>query len=143
MGVAQLWTILESSSRFVKLESLSGKILAVDASIWMYQFLKGFRDKDGHFIKNGHIIGFFRRICKLLFYGIKPVFVFDGSVSALKESVIKKRAQKRLKYDENSEKLAEKIFLLKMGDALQKAIRQRERRLLFCWVISLLMPFYQ
>ncbi|QSL66951.1 hypothetical protein MERGE_001338 [Pneumocystis wakefieldiae] len=127
MGVAQLWTILESSSRFVKLESLSGKILAVDASIWMYQFLKGFRDKDGHFIKNGHIIGFFRRICKLLFYGIKPVFVFDGSVSALKESVIKKRAQKRLKYDENSEKLAEKIFLLKMGDALQKAIRQRER----------------
>ncbi|KTW31639.1 hypothetical protein T552_00278 [Pneumocystis carinii B80] len=120
MGVTKLWSILEEVSRFVKLESLSGKVLAVDASIWMYQFLKGFRDKEGNFIKNGHIIGFFRRICKLLFYGIKPVFVFDGSVSVLKENVIKKRAEKRHKYDENSEKLAEKIFLLQMKKTIQE-----------------------
>ncbi|EMR08641.1 hypothetical protein PNEG_03117 [Pneumocystis murina B123] len=127
MGVTKLWTILEEASRFVKLESLSGKILAVDASIWMYQFLKGFRDKDGNFIKNGHIIGFFRRICKLLFYGIKPIFVFDGNISVLKENIIKKRTEKRLKYDENSEKLAEKIFLLQMKKTVQKDIQGKKQ----------------
>jgi hypothetical protein len=32
--------------------------------------------------------GFLRRINKLLFHGIKPVFVFDGGAPALKRSTI-------------------------------------------------------
>jgi len=46
------------------------------------------RDKDGRGLVNAHLLGFLRRICKLLFYGIKPVFVFDGGAPALKRATI-------------------------------------------------------
>lgn len=46
------------------------------------------RDKDGRMLVNAHVVGFLRRICKLLFYGIKPVFVFDGGAPALKRMTI-------------------------------------------------------
>ncbi|KAG5513467.1 hypothetical protein PMAC_000898 [Pneumocystis sp. 'macacae'] len=130
MGVNKLWSILQEASRLVKLETLSGKILAVDASIWMYHFFKAFRDKEGNYINNGHIIGFFRRICKLLFFGIKPIFVFDGNVPFLKQRIMKKRAEKRLKYDENSEKIAEKIFLLQIKEIIEKEIQKKQENIL-------------
>lgn len=44
MGVNSLWDILGPSARPVRLEALSRKKLAVDASIWIYQFLKAVRD---------------------------------------------------------------------------------------------------
>lgn len=46
------------------------------------------RDKEGRGLVNAHVLGFLRRICKLLFYGIKPVFVFDGGAPALKRATI-------------------------------------------------------
>ena len=46
------------------------------------------RDKEGRGLVNAHVLGFLRRICKLLFYGIKPVFVFDGGAPALKRVTI-------------------------------------------------------
>ena len=49
---------------------------------------KTMRDKDGRPLVNAHILGFLRRICKLLFYGIKPVFVFDGGAPVLKKATI-------------------------------------------------------
>lgn len=35
-----------------------------DASIWLHQFLKGMRDDNGDLIRNAHLLGFFRRICR-------------------------------------------------------------------------------
>lgn len=40
MGVKGLWPLLEPMGRRVNIESLAGKRLAVDASIWLVQFLK-------------------------------------------------------------------------------------------------------
>lgn len=62
--------------------------MAIDSSIWIYQFQATMRDKDGRALVNAHLLGFLRRICKLLFYGIKPVFVFDGGAPALKRMTI-------------------------------------------------------
>src|ERR1700729_2728498 len=62
--------------------------MAIDSSIWIYQFQATMRDKDGRALVNAHVLGFLRRICKLLFYGIKPVFVFDGGAPALKKATI-------------------------------------------------------
>lgn len=71
-----------------RLETMEGKSMAIDSSIWIYQFQATMRDKDGRMLVNAHVVGFLRRICKLLFYGIKPVFVFDGGAPALKRMTI-------------------------------------------------------
>jgi DNA excision repair protein ERCC-5 len=39
-------------------------------------------------LKEAECSGFLRRINKLLFHGIKPVFVFDGGAPVLKRSTI-------------------------------------------------------
>lgn len=88
MTVKGLWPLLQPTARPVKLESLRNKRLAIDASIWLHQFLRAMRDKEGNALRNAHILGFFRRICKLLFYNIKPVFVFDGGAPTLKRATI-------------------------------------------------------
>ena len=62
--------------------------MAIDSSIWIYQFQATMRDKEGRGLLNAHVVGFLRRISKLLFYGIKPVFVFDGGAPALKRNTI-------------------------------------------------------
>jgi DNA excision repair protein ERCC-5 len=67
---------------------VEGKAFAIDSSIWIYQFQATMRDKDGRVLNNAHVLGFLRRISKLLFYGIKPVFVFDGGAPALKRGTI-------------------------------------------------------
>ncbi|ODV90614.1 hypothetical protein CANCADRAFT_19392, partial [Tortispora caseinolytica NRRL Y-17796] len=95
MGVRGLWDILEATAHPVKLEALAKKKLAVDASIWIYHFLKAVRDKEGHALKSSHVVGFFRRICKLLYFGIQPVFVFDGGAPILKRQTIARRKQNR------------------------------------------------
>src|SRR5882762_6202736 len=71
-----------------RLENMEGKAMAIDSSIWIYQFQATMRDKEGRALVNAHVLGFLRRICKLLFYGIKPVFVFDGGAPALKRNTI-------------------------------------------------------
>jgi DNA excision repair protein ERCC-5 len=81
MGVTGLWTVVQPCARPIKIEALNKKRLAVDASIWIYQFLKAVREADGDQRRSSHVVGFFRRICKLLFIGIRPVFVFDGGAA--------------------------------------------------------------
>lgn len=49
------------------------------------------KDKSGRTLVNAHILGFLRRINKLLYHGIKPVFVFDGGAPALKRNTIVSR----------------------------------------------------
>ncbi|KAI9028641.1 hypothetical protein DFJ74DRAFT_592101, partial [Hyaloraphidium curvatum] len=91
MGVKSLWSLLEPVARPTRLESLRNKRLAVDASIWLHQFMQAMKDGAGNPLPGAHILGFFRRICKLLFWNIKPVFVFDGGVPVLKRKTITPR----------------------------------------------------
>ncbi|KAF5255998.1 hypothetical protein FOXYS1_13549, partial [Fusarium oxysporum] len=95
MGVTGLWTVVQPCARPTNLATLNRKRLAVDASIWIYQFLKAVRDKEGNALRNSHVVGFFRRICKLLWFGIQPVFVFDGGAPILKRQTIQHRKRRR------------------------------------------------
>ncbi|KAK3116020.1 DNA repair protein rad2 [Teratosphaeriaceae sp. CCFEE 6253] len=124
MGVTGLWQILQPSARPIKIETLNRKRLAVDASIWIYQFLKAVRDKEGHALRNAHVVGFFRRICKLLFCGIKPVFVFDGGAPALKRQTISARKRRREGRRDDAVRTAGKLLAVQM----QRRAEEEEQR---------------
>ncbi|XP_076234082.1 rad2 superfamily protein mus201 [Calliopsis andreniformis] len=95
MGVYGLWRLLDATGKQVPLETLEGKILAVDVSIWIHQVLQGYQDRFGNPKPNAHLIGLYSRICKLLYYKIKPVFVFDGGVPLLKKDTITLRRKQK------------------------------------------------
>lgn len=127
MGVTGLWTVAQPCARPIKIETLNKKRLAVDASIWVYQFLKAVRDKEGNALRNSHVVGFFRRICKLLFIGIKPVFVFDGGAPALKRQTISGRKQRREGRREDAARTAGKLLALQMQKIAEEEEEKRKR----------------
>ena len=114
MGVKGLWTLLESVGRRVPAEALGGKRLAVDASIWLVQFLKAMRDERGEALPNAHLLGFFRRVCKLLFLGVRPIFVFDGSTPELKRQTTAARRRGMRNAAAQARRAAEKLLLVQM-----------------------------
>ncbi|GAU13075.1 hypothetical protein TSUD_173750, partial [Trifolium subterraneum] len=111
MGVHGLWELLSPVGRRVSVETLAGKTLAIDASIWMVQFIKAMRDEKGEMVRNAHLLGFFRRICKLLYLRTKPVFVFDGRTPALKMRTVIARRRQRENAQAKVRKTAEKLLL--------------------------------
>ena len=72
------------------------------------------RDKEGNALRNSHVVGFFRRICKLLFFGIKPVFVFDGGAPILKRQTIGARKARREGRREDAVRTAGKLLAVQM-----------------------------
>jgi DNA excision repair protein ERCC-5 len=126
MGVTGLWTVVAPTARPTQLASLNRKRLAVDASIWIYQFLKAVRDKEGNALRNSHVVGFFRRICKLLYFGIKPVFVFDGGAPVLKRETIRKRARRREGRREDAARTAGKLLAVQVARAAEEEERRRK-----------------
>ncbi|KAI1436790.1 PIN domain-like protein [Xylaria sp. CBS 124048] len=129
MGVNGLWTVIQPCARPTNLATLNRKRLAVDASIWIYQFLKAVRDKEGNALRNSHIVGFFRRICKLLWFGILPVFVFDGGAPALKRQTITNRKQRREGRREDAVRTAGKLLAVRMQRIAEEEGEKRRRRL--------------
>jgi hypothetical protein len=110
MGVKGLWELLAPSGRQVKVEMLGGTKVAVDASIWLIQFVKAMRRDDGEMQQNAHLLGMFRRLCKLLFLKVRPVIVFDGAPPVLKRRTLQNRKKLRQKGQTNLTKIAEKLL---------------------------------
>ena len=116
MGV-QLKDLIESKE--VKLEDLKGKKIAVDASMWLYQFISSIRARDGSLFTDSkgrvtsHLIGLSTRIPRLMKEGIKLVFVFDGPPPELKmherakRKEIKISAEKKYKEAKKKEDIEE------------------------------------
>jgi len=105
----------------LKLESLRGKRLAVDANGELYQFLALIRLRDGsplqdsHGRVTSHLSGLFYRTTRLMTeHGLELVFVFDGKPPALKFAEIARRRSIKERYD------AEHAAALEAGD-LEKA----------------------
>lgn len=131
MGVHGLWKLLESTGKPINPETLEGKILAVDISIWLNQAVKGVRDRDGNSVQNAHLLTLFHRLCKLLFFRIKPIFVYDGDAPLLKKQTLALRRQRREEMTRESKQTNEKLlrtFLKRqaikaaLGDPSQESI---------------------
>lgn len=125
MGVQDLWSLLEPVGRRINIEAVANKKLAIDASIWLFQFMKAMRDDRGDVMKNAHLLGFFRRICRLLFHKVKPVFVFDGATPALKRSTNIARRRKREMQGAVLRKTAEKLLINRLK---QQAVRDLQKQ---------------
>jgi flap endonuclease-1 len=89
------------SKRKITLEELTNKVIAVDAYNVLYQFLSIIRGPDGmpladsHGNVTSHLSGLFYRNTELMGYGIKPIYVFDGIPSMLKQRTIQARMKRR------------------------------------------------
>ncbi|XP_066093411.1 basic immunoglobulin-like variable motif-containing protein isoform X4 [Saccopteryx bilineata] len=95
-------------------------------SIWLNQALKGVRDHRGNTIENAHLLTLFHRLCKLLFFRIRPIFVFDGDAPLLKKQTLAKRRQKKDLATSDSKKTTEKLlstFLKRQ--AIKTALRRK------------------
>jgi 5'-3' exonuclease len=86
MGVKNLWRILAPCSKKAELEHT---ILAIDTSIWMHYY-KTIPD-------NSVIFSISKRIFKLLYNKIRPIFVFDGKPPKAKERTIELRKERERK----------------------------------------------
>uniref|UniRef100_A0A8C5LLW3 XPG N-terminal domain-containing protein n=1 Tax=Leptobrachium leishanense TaxID=445787 RepID=A0A8C5LLW3_9ANUR len=110
MGVQGLWKLLECTGRPINPETLEGKILAVDISIWLNQAVKGARDRHGNAIENAHLLTLFHRLCKLLFFRIRPIFVFDGEAPLLKKQTLAKRRHRKDAAADEAKKTSDKLL---------------------------------
>ncbi len=96
MGVA-ITNLLKSEE--LKIENLSGKILAVDSFNILYMFLTTIRGPDGSPLADSkgrvtsHLVGLFSRFSNLMEKGVKFVFVFDGKAPDLKKEERERRKQ--------------------------------------------------
>jgi flap endonuclease-1 len=85
------------SKKEIGFEELKGKILVVDSYNIIYQFLSSIRQMDGSPLKDSkgnvtsHLTGLFSRTTRLMAYGLKLAFVFDGKPPELKFGEIERR----------------------------------------------------
>lgn len=82
----------------IGIESLRNKVIGIDAFNAIYQFLSTIRQYDGSSLKDSHgnvtshLSGLFYRTIKLMKFGIKPVYVFDGTPPELKFKTLERRS---------------------------------------------------
>jgi len=109
MGIKGLMKFLQDAApksvREIKgPEAYTGRILAIDASMCLYQFLIMIRENRSGTYNNltneegqvtSHIIGMLTRTIRLMEAGIKPVYVFDGKPPELKLGELAARRAKR------------------------------------------------
>ena len=111
MGIHGLMKLLsEECPGCVKeqeLENFTGRSIAIDASMAMYQFLIAVRSMGASGASaqltneagevTSHIQGMFNRTIRLMSEGIRPVYIFDGKPPQLKGGELAKRLAKRAK----------------------------------------------
>ena len=122
MGVSGLWTLLAPGGQNVPLEALSGQRVAVDVSVWLVSLATATAGSAaGESTRTACLAGLFSRCCKLLFLGVRPVFVFDGPVPLLKRRTVQARRAARLAAARDQER--EKMRLWRIAEAKARSAR--------------------
>ena len=108
-------------SEAIEFSDLKNKVIAVDASNIIYQFLSTIRQPDGTPLQDkkgritSHISGLFYRNINLMQQGLKLVYVFDGKPPELKHGTKLKRLEVKEKAKEKYEAAKKKKSLEEMG----------------------------
>ncbi len=93
--------------KVIEISELRNKLIAIDAFNAIYQFLSTIRQSDGTSLKDSHdnitshLSGLFYRTIKLMKFGIKPIYVFDGKPIDLKFKTLEKRSSAKEAAKEN------------------------------------------
>ena len=66
----------------------------------------------------------FHRLCKLLYFGIKPVIVFDGEVPMLKQATMAKRKYEQKQQERKLKLIARKLLKLQMKSSAVDQVKQ-------------------
>ena len=119
MGVHDLWRLLAPCGHRLTLTTLTRRKLAVDVSIWIQQFLKALPTSQPH------LLGLLRRLCKLHYYHIYPVMVFDGPAPNLKKRTLEERRRTRERQRESFERVAERLLLEQLKMKSVKELRRQ------------------
>ena len=101
MGIKGLTTLIKTSApsaiQTQNLHHLTGKKVAIDASLFMYKMLINMRNANQSYLtsNNGkvvsHITGIFYKTANYLALNITPIYVFDGKPPSNKGDTIKAR----------------------------------------------------
>tara|TARA_B100000963_G_scaffold177107_1_gene154032 strand:+ start:1688 stop:2689 length:1002 start_codon:yes stop_codon:yes gene_type:complete len=104
MGIKGLTPLIKQYSpesiETVNLHTLTGKTIAIDASLFMYKMLINVRKSDKSYFTSqdgkvvSHITGIFYKTVNYLAVNITPIFVFDGKPPENKGGVLKSRNDK-------------------------------------------------
>ena len=111
MGVALTELLLIKE---IDLDFLRNKVLVVDSSMWLYQFLSSIRQRDGSLLTDSkgqvtsHLIGLLARVSNLAQQNIRLAFVFDGEPPKLKHLTLEKRKEIKIEAERKFEKAKEK-----------------------------------
>ena len=123
MGV-KLKDIIEPEP--ITFKDLQGRVVSIDAFNTLYQFLSTIRQKDGRPLSdvNGnitsHLSGILYRNSSMIEKDIKPIYVFDGTPSELKQETINQRRQTR---EESEKKWKEALAENNTAEAKKYAMR--------------------
>eukprot|EP00128_Syssomonas_multiformis_P000610 Colp12_sorted_trinity150504_noHs@33652 len=109
-----------------EMKNLFGRIVAIDASMSIYQFLVAVRS-EGNLLQNeagettSHLMGLFYRTIRMVDNGLKPLYVFDGKPPKMKSGELAKRSERREEAEKSLQQATES------GDAQE--IEKFQRRL--------------
>lgn len=123
MGV-KLKDIIEPEP--ITFKDLQSRVVSIDAFNTLYQFLSTIRQKDGRPLSdaNGnitsHLSGILYRNSSMIEKDIKPIYVFDGTPSELKQETINQRRQTR---EESEKKWKEALAENNTAEAKKYAMR--------------------
>ncbi len=123
MGI-QLSSLI--SGKEISVGDLKGKVVAVDAFNWLYQFLSIIRGSDGNPLQDSqgrvtsHLSGLFYRSINLIEAGAKLVYVFDGEPPHFKFAESERRRELRKEAREKWQEAVDK------GDA-EEALKFAKR----------------
>ncbi len=116
----------------IKLEDLSGKVVAIDAYNALYQFLAIIRQPNGTPLMDNagkitsHLSGLLYRTSNLVELGIRPIYVFDGAPPILKREQIKRRRQVKVKAAVHYEKAVARGDMVKARMFAQAATSMKD-----------------